>query len=192
MRVRELMSTPVAFLAPSDTLESAEDLMITSRVRHLPVLDGDRLVGLVSLSDLLAASISWLRDPSSDEDRAAKRRYLVEEVMRRSLETARPEDDAIAAADVFLAQKISCLPVVDERYDLVGILTDTDFVRLARGGLVAQSHAAEVRRAKAPRREKSVPAARTSRTPARGRKAKAAPVVKKPKKGVRKRGRTMS
>ena len=136
VKVRELMSTPVTTLAPTDTLERAEDWMITSRVRHLPVVDDDDvLVGLVSLSDLLAASITWLRDPSGQEDRAAKRNVSVSEIMRRSLETIAPDADAAYAADVFLAQKISCLPVIDEDDHLLGIVTDADFVRLARQSL---------------------------------------------------------
>jgi CBS domain-containing membrane protein len=169
MKVRELMSTPVTTLAPTDTLEGAEDLMITSRVRHLPVVDGDMLVGLVSLSDLLAASISWLRDPSSDEDRAAKRKYQVSEVMRRSLETVQAGDDAADAADIFLEQKISCLPVVDDRHHLLGILTDSDFVRLARSMLVEPAPAQSMREAPAPakRRVKKAPVkARRAQKPA--------------------------
>jgi CBS-domain-containing membrane protein len=168
VRVRELMSTPVTTLAPTDTLERAEDLMITSRVRHLPVLDGDVLVGLVSLSDLLAASISWLRDPSDEEDRAAKRRVTVSEIMRRSLETVQPDADATRAADVFLAQKISCLPVVDERLHLLGILTDADFVRLARAMLSAAPKEAPK---KERRRVRSAPAPRSQKKTKRPAKA---------------------
>jgi predicted transcriptional regulator len=140
------MSTPVTTVASTDTLERAEDLMMMSRVRHLPVVEGDVLVGLVSLSDLLAVSISWLRDPTSDEDRAAKRKFRVEEVMRRSLETVYADDDAIVAADVFLRQKISCLPVIDESRHLLGILTDADFVRLARATLAEQANATMARK----------------------------------------------
>lgn len=149
VKVRELMSTPVTTLAPTDTLERAEDRMITSRVRHLPVVDDDDvLVGLVSLSDLLAASITWLRDPSGQEDRAAKRDVSVSEIMRRSLETIAPDADATYAADVFLAQKISCLPVIDEDDHLLGIVTDADFVRLARQTLTTPAPTQKVARSR--------------------------------------------
>jgi CBS domain-containing membrane protein len=133
--VREIMSTPVTTLEPTDNLAFAEELMNVERVRHLPVVDGDVLVGLLSNRDVLAASISVLNNPAEEEDLERKRKVQVRELMRGSVETIGPDEDAVKAADVLLTQKVGSLPVVDEHYRLLGIVTEADFVALARNAL---------------------------------------------------------
>jgi CBS domain-containing protein len=51
--VRELMSAPIITGHPEDTIEQALDLMTRRRIRHLPILAGDELAGLVSIGDLI-------------------------------------------------------------------------------------------------------------------------------------------
>jgi CBS domain-containing protein len=135
VKVREIMTTPVTTLEPNDNLAFAEELMTVERVRHLPVVDGDVLVGILSHRDIAAASIPLTNDPSTEQDLKAKRRVRVDEVMHHDVETVSPDEDAVKAADILLAQKVGSLPVVDERHHLVGILTETDFVALAREAL---------------------------------------------------------
>lgn len=135
MKVREIMTTPVATLEPNDNLAFAEELMTVERVRHLPVVDGDVLVGILSQRDIAAASIPLTQDPSTEQDVAAKRKVRVDEVMHHDVETVHPDDDAIAAADILLLQKVGALPVVDERQHLMGILTQADYVAIARDAL---------------------------------------------------------
>jgi CBS domain-containing protein len=57
-RVREIMSSPVIFVPPSYTVEQCFSLMTRHRIRHLPVMDGDRLDGLLSIGDLVRATVS--------------------------------------------------------------------------------------------------------------------------------------
>jgi len=135
VKVREIMTTPVATLEPNDNLAFAEELMTVERVRHLPVVDGDVLVGILSQRDIAAASIPLTQDPSTEQDVAAKRKVRVDEVMHHEVETVHPDDDAISAADILLLQKVGALPVVDERHHLMGILTQADYVAIARDAL---------------------------------------------------------
>jgi CBS domain-containing protein len=135
VKVREMMTTPVTTLEPNDNLAFAEELMTVERVRHLPVVDGDVLVGILSQRDIMAAAIPFLNDPSTEQDLEAKRKVRVDEVMRGGVETISPDDDAVKAADILLAHKVGSLPVVDERHRLLGIVTESDFVSLAREAL---------------------------------------------------------
>ncbi|MDI1448221.1 CBS domain-containing protein [Polyangium sp. 6x1] len=137
MKVREIMSAPVSTLELGDNILFAEELMTVERVRHLPVLDGDVLVGLLSHRDLLAATGRVLEKLSADDAAEAKRKTCVRHVMRGSVDTIGPDDDAAEAADIMLTQKIGCLPVVDEAHRLLGIVTDSDFVTMARDALRA-------------------------------------------------------
>jgi CBS domain-containing protein len=132
------MTTPVTTIEPTDTVAFADELMRVERVRHLPVVDGDVLVGLLSHRDIFAAGIPLMKDPSDEEDFEAKRKVQVREVMRGGIETVSPEEDALVAADTLLTQKIGSLPVVDERHHLIGIVTEADFVRWARNVLAQQ------------------------------------------------------
>ncbi|MDC0748517.1 CBS domain-containing protein [Polyangium mundeleinium] len=137
MKVREIMSTPVTTLEPDDNLAFAEELMTVERVRHLPVLDGDVLVGILSHRDIVAASESILKKPAADQDLERKRKASVREVMRKSVDTIGLDEDAADAADLMLTEKIGCLPVVDESRRLLGIVTDADFMAMARDALRA-------------------------------------------------------
>lgn len=56
--VSELMSSPVICVTPDDSVETCRELMTTRHIRHLPVVENDRLVGLVSIGDVLKATIS--------------------------------------------------------------------------------------------------------------------------------------
>lgn len=56
--VREVMTSAVRFVHPSNSAEQCMALMTENRLRHLPVLDGERLVGLVSIGDLVKSVIS--------------------------------------------------------------------------------------------------------------------------------------
>ena len=147
VRVREIMSAPPVTLDRSDTLAFAEELMNVERIRHLPVVDGDVLVGLISQRDVLAASISTLSGPSDEDDLELKRKVQVGTIMHGVVETTTPDAPAEKAADALLAHQVGCLPVIDERHHLVGIITSSDFVRLARGLLAG----AEATPARAPR-----------------------------------------
>ncbi len=143
--VREIMSAPPVTVDRSDTLAFAEELMNIERIRHLPVVDGDVLLGLITQRDLLAASISTISQPSEEEDLELKRRVEVGHVMRGVLETARPDTPVERAAQTMLAEQLGCLPVIDERHHLVGIVTSSDFVRLAQSLLAGINHARPAR-----------------------------------------------
>jgi CBS domain-containing protein len=56
--VREIMATPVLYARPDQSVEDCMALMTDKRTRHLPVLDGERLIGILSIGDLVKAVIS--------------------------------------------------------------------------------------------------------------------------------------
>jgi CBS domain-containing protein len=132
MNIGQMMTQPVFTVTPSDSVAFAEEMMNRELVRHLPVVDGDILVGLISQRDVLAVSLPSLSAPSEDDDLEYKRRLSVSKIMRGFVEAVRPDTDATEAADKLLDTKVGCLPVVDERLHVVGIVTESDFVRLAR------------------------------------------------------------
>jgi CBS domain-containing membrane protein len=130
-RVRDLMSSPVEFLEMGDSLDLAEHLMKAGRIRHLPVVDGQqRVIGLVTHRKLLAAWVGH-GDPAHERPRDVAREIPVDMLMDTDVVTTTPDTPAAKAARLIETRKIGCLPVV-EGGKLVGIVTEADFVRLAR------------------------------------------------------------
>jgi CBS domain-containing membrane protein len=138
VNVREIMSAPAITVDRTDTLAFADELMNVERIRYVPVVDGDVLVGILSQRDVVAASISTLSNPSEEEDLERKRKVEVARVMHGTVETVTPDTPVVRAADTLLAQQLGCLPVIDERHHLLGVVTRSDFVRLARDLLLGQ------------------------------------------------------
>jgi len=119
--VKDSMTREVVALPPQSTAGEALALCRERRIRHLPVLADDRLVGIVSDRDLRSATPA-LGDPSRAE---ALGRILVHEVMAREVATAHPDDPIEEAANAMRERKIGCLPVIEDDA-LVGIVTSSD------------------------------------------------------------------
>jgi CBS domain-containing protein len=129
--LRQIMTTEVAVLHEEDNLEIAERGIAGWRFRHLPVVEGNKLVGLVTERDLLRASISSLDERHALKDFNLKRYFFVREIMRTDVLTARPDTSLLDAGRAMLERKIGCLPVVEADGTLVGIVTESDFLALA-------------------------------------------------------------
>lgn len=130
MKIHELMSTDLVTLTEDETLAHAKRCMERGRLRHLPVLRGRSLVGLVTHRDLLAASFSVLAEVDSQEQRRVFMQVLVSEIMHRDLKTVDRETPIAEAAKILLRNKFGCLPVVGENMELLGLVTEADFLRL--------------------------------------------------------------
>lgn len=129
--VADIMSRRVVCLLEEENLESIEKGMARFGFRHLPVVDGDKLVGVVSEADFLRASVSSLDEERTLKDATLKRYYFVGEIMTRDVTTVRPTLPLAEAAQVLRELKLGCLPVTEEDGTLVGIVTSSDFVALA-------------------------------------------------------------
>ncbi len=122
--VRDSMAKEVVTVGPETTAVEALALCRENGIRHLPVLEGGRLVGMISDRDLRSATPA-LGDP----DRAKSlQRIRVADEMAKEVVTIRPEDPIEEAAMEMYERKIGCLPVIDGE-DLVGIVTSSDVLR---------------------------------------------------------------
>ena len=116
-------------LQPHDTLAALYDLMDSRRVRHVPIVDEDgELVGLLTHTDLAMTALGSISYLPLSQERDLLQRRRVREVMVTEVETVEPDAALVEAASTLFDNKIGCLPVV-EGSRLVGILTESDFVR---------------------------------------------------------------
>jgi len=127
-RVRELMQRDVTTLRAEDRLDLADDVMRLGRVRHFPIVTGDRLVGVLSQRDLLAAAASSLLQLEYGTAREWLAKIEIRAVMSTDVHAIGPDRPLRDAVDLMLAQRVGCLPVV-ENDRLVGLLSETDCMR---------------------------------------------------------------
>lgn len=131
MKVRDLMSSEVATVLRNDQLLLADDLMRLGRIRHTPVLDEQtgEVVGILSQRDLFRGALARALGYGQHAQQKVLGMLLVKDVMTTDPVTAHPDLPIAAAARLMLDRKLGCLPVIEDG-KLVGILTESDFVRL--------------------------------------------------------------
>jgi CBS domain-containing protein len=125
LTVSDLMTTAVVTVRSNETVGNAHADMQMGMFRHLPVLDErGRLVGILSDRDILRAL-------------ARPKATLVAEVMTRELVTVKPTTAAHLAAQLMVDRTIGSLPVVNDEGRMIGLLTQTDFLAVARRALLS-------------------------------------------------------
>ena len=129
-RVRDIMSSPAITVSPDTTLPAANALMKEKEIRHLPVLEKGRLVGIVSRGDLREASISASINADQYELHFLLNKLTVGKLMTRKVRTVAPDALVVDAADLMTEHKIAGLPVVDADGAVVGIVTESDLLKM--------------------------------------------------------------
>src|SRR5262245_4742455 len=128
MLIRDLMQRDVATLLVTDTLGLADDIMELGRIRHLPVVSEDIVVGIVSQRDLYRAAVSSMLQMPRAEEREWLGQIPVVDVMSSHVVSVAPDASVHRAVELMLSNRIGCLPVV-EHGKLVGLVSETDCLR---------------------------------------------------------------
>lgn len=124
MRVEQIMRRRIVTVTPSTTIKEALALLRGNRIRHLPVVENDQLVGIVSDRDMRDALPSNLYEHDDDEIVLVK---PISEIMHKDVITAHPLDFIEDAAATVYDYKVGSLPVV-EAGKLIGIITESDIL----------------------------------------------------------------
>ncbi len=127
IKVREIMSPDPVVLTVDDELSLAHDIMSLGRIRHLPVVEGSKLVGIISQRDLFKASLASVLDDDYDKNREHLKSIKIKEIMVKDVISVAPDMNLREAGRILLKEKIGCLPVV-ENDRLIGLLTETDLL----------------------------------------------------------------
>ena len=127
MLVGRRMRTSLITLPKDATLAQARELLHTHRIRHLPIVEGDRLLGILTDRDIRQASPSSAAGISTDQTAAFLAQIPAIQAMIKDVRTVSPYTTIEEAARLMLEHKIGCLPVT-EADRLVGIITETDIL----------------------------------------------------------------
>lgn len=117
--ISSIMTRKVVTVRPADTLEAVKEILFFKHIHHIPVVEGHRLMGIITSYDLVRLG------KCQDEYRSIK----VGDVMTTKVATLGPDDKIGAAAEVFLENLFHGLPIVNEAKDLVGIITTHDILK---------------------------------------------------------------
>ncbi|OGP26263.1 MAG: hypothetical protein A2038_13265 [Deltaproteobacteria bacterium GWA2_57_13] len=128
VKVRDIMMKGPVTLEADDVLDLADDVMNLGRIRHIPIVEGERVVGVVSQRDLFYSALVKALGFKQREQKDLMRTLRVQEVMSKPVITIPPDATAKEAARLMAEKKIGCLPVV-EGEALVGLVTETDILR---------------------------------------------------------------
>src|SRR6266513_6171459 len=126
--VREIMMGSPVTLKPEDTLDLANDIISLGRIRHIPVVEDGRLVGLLSERDLMGATASQIFGLKPRSKSALLKSVLIKDVMRKKVITVTSDTKVADAAHLMADKKIGCVPVMSNG-TLVGLVTTTDILR---------------------------------------------------------------
>ena len=130
--VKEIMMGSPVTLGPNDSLDLASDVISLGRIRHIPVLDRGRLVGLLSERDLMGAAANRIFGLKQKNRSALLKSVPIKEVMKKKVLTMAPDTPIKEAARMMAEKKIGCVPVLSEGI-LVGLVTTTDILRYVEG-----------------------------------------------------------
>lgn len=127
--VSTIMTKNVVKLNLSDDLTKAETLFKKHHIRHIPVVNSNQIVGMLSYTDLLRISFADAVDEDEDViDTTVYNMFTVEQVMAKKLVVILPETSIKEAAEILSKNEFHALPVCEGEL-LVGILTTTDLIK---------------------------------------------------------------
>ena len=123
-----MMKTQLVTLNADAKLGFANDIMYLGRIRHLPVMKGEDIVGILSQRDLYRASLTSILT-NWRENKEFLDSVKVSEVMTKNVITVSPDTTVEEAAKIMIDKKVGCLPVVKDRNKLIGLITETDVLQ---------------------------------------------------------------
>ena len=131
--VRDLMTQNPTILDRNETLDLAESIMNLGRIRHMPVVEDGKVIGIISQRDLFRSALVTALGFGQKTTSTLIKTIKIKEVMTSNVITISPDASIKDAARQMIDKKIGCLPVV-EGDRLVGILTETDMLRYVAEG----------------------------------------------------------
>lgn len=126
--ISSIMTKAVITLNRKDDLETAERLFKSKKIRHIPVVSGTAIIGMLSYTDLLRISFAdSIGEDEFDVDTTVYNMFTIEQVMAKNLVSVESSATIKEVAEILAKKEFHALPVVDNE-KLVGIVTTTDLI----------------------------------------------------------------
>ncbi len=129
MLVRKKMKKDLITITKEERMTTAKKILQEKNIRHLPVVEGKKLIGLVTNMDIRKAEASPATSLEIRELHYLLDKIKVSEIMTRNVLTVHPDTSVEEAATLIHDNKIGCLPVIEDG-NLVGIITENDVMEI--------------------------------------------------------------
>lgn len=127
--VTSIMQKNIITLQPNDTIKKAEDIFKTHKIHHIPIIENEILIGMLSKSDFLFFKRGFNQDRTEEKwDLFRLKSHQVSEIMTTKLAKLEPTDRINVAIEVFKENLFHALPVVED-HKIVGIITTYDIIK---------------------------------------------------------------
>lgn len=130
-KIADVMTSKVISIQPRDTMDKVDQIFETNAIHHIPVVEEDQVVGMISKSDyyqILHGFTLFKAPVSKTYNEAVLRSLLVREVMTKQVACLGAEDSLAKAADYFRENLFHAIPIVDKSGKLIGILSTYDLL----------------------------------------------------------------
>ncbi|MCG7562734.1 MULTISPECIES: CBS domain-containing protein [Pseudoalteromonas] len=130
--VADLMTPDPLAVSETNTLNDAHNLMREKNIRHIPVIDDHgMLVGMLTQKIMIAKVMGIIATYGTNALERKEKQQQVAEVMATDFASVQPQQSLQEVVRFFVDNRHGCMPVTDDNGKLLGILTSSDFVRLA-------------------------------------------------------------
>lgn len=126
--VSTIMTQDIVKLNSNDSLSKAEQLFKQHNIRHIPVVSGTKVVGIISNTDLLKAAIADFSDDDRDVTATLYNMFTLEQVMTKNVTIINSYTSIKEVAEIFANNDFRALPVISND-QLVGMITTTDIIK---------------------------------------------------------------
>ncbi len=127
--VSEIMTKNLITLNTTDTLDTAESLFKENKIRHIPVVSGEQIIGMLSYTDLLRISfVDAVDDDDENVESIVYNMFTIEQVMTKDIVSVTAETTIKEVAELLADKEFHALPVLEDK-KLIGIVTTTDLIK---------------------------------------------------------------
>lgn len=126
--ISSIMTTKVVAVQEQDKLQDVMEIFRKHKIRHLPVLSGKKIAGIISRTDINRLTFGALFENQEGADEAVLEILSIPQVMTSKLKMVNPNDSIRDVAEIFATEEFHALPVV-EGEELKGIVTTTDIIK---------------------------------------------------------------
>ncbi|TDB65824.1 CBS domain-containing protein [Arundinibacter roseus] len=127
--ISHIMTNNVLTVSVTDDLQEVVDLLNHKKIRHVPVVEGDSIVGMISRTDMNRLTFSSLFEGQEGADEAILTMLSISQVMTHKPRVVKADQIIRDVAEIFTEEEFHALPVLDENDKLVGIVTTTDLIK---------------------------------------------------------------
>lgn len=126
--VSTIMTRDVITLNLNDNMELAEKIFESRKIRHIPIVNGKMVVGMLSHTDLMRISFSDLNEEENEINSVVYDLFTIEQIMAKSIISVTSDTTIKEVAQILAEHEFHAVPVVDNGA-LVGIVTSTDLIK---------------------------------------------------------------